>query len=201
MPWATSQCQGLAPQNETRQKRELMAHAALVKLLGGIALLLATPAAAADDCITLADFTRDAIGTFPAAWQVRKDEGKRVYTVQDADGRRVLRASANDIGTQAALQYEWNLDQYPILAWSWRPVTLPRGADERARASDSPLAVYLLWRYSKIRGLKAVKYIWSERVPVGTQLSSNGGLTKVLVLRSGAPAKLGGWVDERVDAL
>jgi hypothetical protein len=51
--------------------------------------------------------------------------------------------------------------------------------------------------YSSIRGPKAVKYIWSERVPVGTRLQSNGGLTQVRVLESGA-AKRGQWVEERV---
>ena len=169
--------------------------------LGIVASLLATAPASADDCITLADFARDPVGAFPPAWKVRKDEGKRVYSVQDAGGRRVLRASADDTGIQAALQREWNLDDYPILSWSWRPVTFPRGADERTGANDSPLAVYLLVPHSKIRGPKAVKYIWSERVPVGTQLSSNGGLTQVLVLRSGPPSPPGQWVDERVDVL
>jgi hypothetical protein len=43
-----------------------------------------------------------------------------------------------------------------------------------------------------------VKYIWSERVPVGTRLSSNGGLTQVRVLESGT-AKRGQWVDVRVN--
>ena len=44
-----------------------------------------------------------------------------------------------------------------------------------------------------------MKYIWSERVPVGTRLSSNMGLTQVRVLRSGAEQK-GQWIEERVNA-
>lgn len=178
-----------------------MRHAPVLGGLAVSALLLAAPAVAAEDCITLADFSRDAAGAFPAAWKVRTDAGKQVYSVRDAGGRRALRASADDTGIQAGLETAWNLDEYPILSWSWRPVTFPRGADERTGANDSPLAVYLLVPYSKIRGPKAVKYVWSERVPAGTQLSSNGGLTKVLVLRSGAPAKPDQWVDERVDVL
>ena len=51
---------------------------------------------------------------------------------------------------------------------------------------------------SRIRGPKAVKYIWSERVPVGTHLTSNMGLTQVRVLRSGAPDDRK-WVEERVN--
>jgi hypothetical protein len=55
--------------------------------------------------------------------------------------------------------------------------------------------------YSRFRGPKAVKYIWSETVPVGTRLSSNGGLTQVRVIQSGPPASMEGWVEERVNAL
>ena len=50
----------------------------------------------------------------------------------------------------------------------------------------------MLVDYSRVRGPRAVKYIWSERVPVGTHLTSNMGLTQVLVLRSGAPADANG---------
>jgi hypothetical protein len=46
-----------------------------------------------------------------------------------------------------------------------------------------------------------VKYIWSEKVPVGTRLTSNSGLTQVRVLRSGPPASPTEWVEERVNAL
>jgi hypothetical protein len=155
---------------------------------------------AEDDCVPIADFTKDPVGAFPAGWKVRKDEGKEVYSIQEEGGKRALRAIAKGVGIQAALPHEWDLDAYPVLAWSWRPVVFPQGADERQSATnDSALAVYLLVPYSQIRGPKAVKYIWSERVPTGTQLSSNGGLTRVVVLRSGTE-KQGQWVDERVDA-
>ena len=59
----------------------------------------------------------------------------------------------------------------------------------------------MLVPYSRIRGPKAVKYIWSEKVPVGTRLDSNLGLTQVRVLRSGAAEKKGEWVEERVNVL
>ena len=66
--------------------------------------------------------------------------------------------------------------------------------------NDSPLAVYMLVEHSRVAGPKAVKYIWSERVPVGTHLTSNNGLTQVRVLRSG-PARGRGWTEERVNVL
>ena len=96
----------------------------------------------------------------------------------------------------------WDLETYPILTWSWRPREFPKGADERTSGTnDSVLAVYVAVPYSKIRGPKAVKYVWSEKVPVGTRLESNGGLTQVRVLRSGVPVSRDAWVEERVNAL
>lgn len=165
--------------------------------------LLAAPASARalaqDDCVVVEDFAKAKVGELPADWKLRKDAGKSVYTVREDGGKRFLRAQATGLGIQAAKQHEWNLDDYPVLAWRWRPVEFPKGTDEReSGANDSVLAVYMLVPYSRVRGPKAVKYVWSERVPAGTRLESNMGLTKVRVLRSGAD-KQGEWVEERVN--
>jgi len=127
--------------------------------------------AAQSDCRTIDDFSKAKVGEFPPDWKLRKE-------------------------------YEWDLSAYPMLVWSWRPLEFPKGADERnSSTNDSALAVYMLVPYSRVRGPKAVKYIWSEKVPVGTRLDSNMGLTQVRVLRSGAPEKKGEWVEERVNVL
>jgi hypothetical protein len=167
------------------------------ELVIAVLALLAAPVAA-EDCIVIDDFSKATVGQFPAAWKVRKDAGKSIYVVQEEGGLRFLHAHAKDQGIQAARQQEWDLSRYPVLAWSWRPVEYPKGADEKDGRNDSALAVYFMVEYSSIRGPKAVKYIWSEVVPVGTRLSSNMGLTQVRVLRSGTQQR-GQWVEERVN--
>jgi hypothetical protein len=167
--------------------------------LAGLMVLPAT--AQGPDCIVIDDFSAGTVGQFPAEWKPRKDEGREVYTIQEEGGRRFLRAVSKGLGIQAGRQYEWELKEYPVLTWSWRPRQFPEGGDERkGGTNDSALAVYVLVPHSKVRGPKAVKYIWSERVPVGERLSSNAGLTQVRVLRSG-PDPGGAWQDERVKAL
>jgi hypothetical protein len=156
----------------------------------------APPGAA--DCIVIDDLARSRIGEFPSGWEVRKEEGRRVYSVQEEGGLRFLRAASDGLGVQAARAHEWDLEQYPVLAWSWRPRQFPAGADEQRGKNDSALAVYMLVPHSRVAGPKAVKYIWSETVPVGTRLESNRGLTQVKVLRSGAEG-LGRWVEERAN--
>jgi hypothetical protein len=174
---------------------------ALLLAAAGLTFAQAATPAAQSDCIALDDFSRARVGEFPVAWEARKDEGKDVYRVREEGGRRYLAAVSRGLGIQAGRQTEqWNLATHPVLAWSWRPREFPRGADERkSDTNDSALAVYMAVPHSKIRGPKAVKYVWSEKVPVGTQLSSNSGLTQGRVLRSGPPAAKDAWVEERVN--
>ena len=160
-------------------------------------IVLFAPLAGAEDCIVIDDFVKAKVGEFPPDWKVRKDAGKSVYTVQEEGGVRFLHSHAKGHGIQAAKQLEWDLNRYPVLAWSWRPIEFPAGAHEKDGKNDSVLSVYFMVPYSSIRGPKAVKYIWSERVSVGTRLESNGGLTQVRVLESGTE-KRGQWVEERV---
>ena len=174
---------------------------ALTVALPGILLAPAT-VPAEDDCKVVEDFGRSPVGEFPAAWKARKEAGREVYTVQEEEGKRFLRALSRGIGIQAAREVQgWDLNAYPILTWSWRPREFPKGGDERqASGNDSVLAVYMLVPYSRVAGPKAVKYIWSEKVPVDTHLTSNSGLTQVRVLRSGTEGR-GEWRQEKVNVL
>ena len=173
-----------------------------------LAVLLLLPAlpllvdAQGGDCVTLDDFKKSKVGEFPADWKARKDSGRQVYKVAEEGGVHFLRALSKGLGIQAGRETKsWDLAARPMLAWSWRPRQFPRGADERRSGkNDSPLAVYMLVEHSRVTGPKAVKYIWSEKVPAGTHLTSNNGLTQVRVLRSGTGGR-GEWHQEKVNVL
>lgn len=171
-----------------------LAVVAAALLLGG----RPAPVSAQADCKAIDDFSKAKVGEFPDGWKVRKDAGKGVYTVQEEGGLRFLRAVSKGLGIQAAKQYEWDLKAYPVLTWSWRAHEFPKGADEKDGENDSVLSVYMLVPYSRIRGPKAVKYIWSEKVPVDTRLESNGGLTQVRVIKSGRDGA-GQWVEQKAN--
>ena len=159
---------------------------------------LSAAPAGAEDCITVENFSKGKVGEFPPEWKARKDSGLSAYSIQEMDGLRFLHALAKNLGIQAAKQHEWDPKAYPMLAWSWRPVEFPAGSDERqAKTNDSAVSVYAVFPHSPI-SVKSLKYIWSAVVPVGTRLSSSGGLTQVLVIRSGTDKK-GSWTEERVN--
>jgi hypothetical protein len=165
------------------------------------AALLATPsfpgADAQDNCRVVEDFAKDPAGEFPSGWKARKDDAKAVYKVADEGGKKFLRADAKNVGVQAGKQFAWDLKEYPVLAWSWRPQEFPRGADERTKKNDSALAVYAVFPHTPV-SVRSVKYIWSEKVPKGTHIPQTHGNTQGIVLRSGAG---GEWVEERVNVL
>jgi len=169
-------------------------------LLAGLPLVcpLAPDPASAAECIALEDFSGGKVGAFPPEWKPVKDEGRSVYSIREAGGRRFLHAASRGLGIQAGREIGWDLETYPILTWSWRPVEFPRGSDERkSSTNDSAVSVYAVFPGSAV-SVKSVKYTWSRVVPAGTHLTSSAGNTQVRVLRSGTD-KTGQWVEERVD--
>jgi Protein of unknown function (DUF3047) len=170
----------------------------LIALLLLVSSLGAGPSvASAAECVALDDFSRGRLGEFPPEWTPRKESGRPVYSIREEGGRRFLRGIARRIGIQAGREVAWNLDAYPILAWSWRPIEFPKDSDERrSGTNDSAVSVYAVFPSSAM-AVKSVKYVWSRVVPAGTHLTSSGGNTQVRVLRNSAQA--GQWVDEQVN--
>ena len=156
------------------------------------------PLRADEQCVVVDDFSKGAVGEFPAGWKVRKDSAKEVYKIAEDGGRRFLRADAKDLGIQAGKQFDWNLKDYPVLAWAWRPQEFPKGADERTSRNDSAVAVYAVFP-NNAWSVKSVKYIWSEKVPKGTRIPQTRGNTQGVVLRAGGNGVE--WVEERVNVL
>ena len=175
-----------------------MAPRPLIALLLLVSSLGTGPGAAlAAECVALDNFSQGRLGEFPREWKLRKESGRSVYSLREEGGRRFLRGVAGRIGIQAGREVAWNLEAYPILAWSWRPIEFPTSSDERkSGANDSALSVYAVFPSSAV-SVKSVKYVWSRVVPAGTHLTSSAGNTQVRILRSSAQA--GQWADEQVN--
>ncbi len=177
----------------------MVAPRSLIALPLLVSLLLAAPGlAAASECVALEDFSQGRVGDFPLEWKPRKEEGRPVYAIREEGGLRFLRAASRGLGIQAGREVAWNLDIYPVLVWSWRPVEFPKNSDERkSKTNDSAASVYAVFPDSLV-SVKSLKYIWSRIVPVGTHLTSSAGKTQARVLRTGGgPGSQ--WVEERVN--
>lgn len=150
--------------------------------------------------LPLETFEGDQLLTFPANWQVRGDaeEAAKIYKVAEENGNHFLHARAVGQSVQVGLARPFESSHYPFLSWRWRVEQLPAGADERAKhANDSAAGVYVLFDSHVLP--RAIKYVWSSSLPVGTRLQSPAyWWGKTVVLRSG-PAEDGTWHQETVN--
>lgn len=171
-------------------------HGLLLLALVSSSALAQTQAPASPGCRVVVDYQDSTPGTFPAGWQPRNDAARATYRVVAEGGLVFVRATADGTGSQMGREFDWELSTHPVLSWRWRPRTFPSGSDERDSAkSDSALSVYAVFGQSSMAS-RAVKYIWSRVVPVGTTLGSSRA--RAIVLRTGAPSN-DEWVTEAVN--
>ena len=173
-------------------------------LLVALSLLaLATLAGSADRAI-VEDWSRQTPGRrgIPDGWQGQR-WGNPTYdfTVVEVDGRRALHLRSRSESSTIArdLRGAVDLEDTPILEWSWKAVTLPRGGDSRRKATDDQAAqIYVAWeRFPAAVRSRIIGYVWDTTAPVGTVArSEKTGTVTYIIVRSG-PEGLGTWFTER----
>jgi hypothetical protein len=164
---------------------------------------MATGAWAAD-VVMIEDWAAYPVGHrgFPGEW------GKPDFasshpdaTIVEHGGRKVVHLKSAGDSSYLARKIEGrvNLRETPILEWSWKVTTLPKGADaRRAETDDEAAQVYVTWpRFPAAVRSRHIGYIWDSTAPAGAifQSKKTGQITYVVV-RSGT-ADVGKWLTER----
>jgi hypothetical protein len=170
-----------------------------------LAVVFAVAAIAwAAERVVVEDWRSYPLGTrgIPGDWK-GQTWGRPAYDLEIVadDGQPVLRLkSKGDNSTISRdLRVSVNLDETPILEWSWKVVTLPAGGNACQKSTDDQAAqVYVAWLRSpeSVRS-RIIGYIWDSTAPVGTICKSQKTTTVTyVVLRSGS-RELGKWITER----
>ena len=170
-----------------------------------LAVMFAVAAIAwAAERVVVEDWRSYPLGTrgIPGDWK-GQTWGRPAYDLEIVadDGQPVLRLkSKGDNSTISRdLRVSVNLDQTPILEWSWKVVTLPAGGNACQKSTDDQAAqVYVAWLRSpeSVRS-RIIGYVWDSTAPVGTICKSQKTTTVTyVVLRSGS-RELGKWITER----
>jgi Protein of unknown function (DUF3047) len=168
-----------------------------------VVLLCAITTAWAAGEVIVEDWSRQAVGAkgVPAEWKGQNwGSPKYDMTVVNDDGRKALHLRSDNEGSTISKEIKGkvNLKETPVLEWSWKVVTLPRGGDARKKATDDEAAqVYVAWpRFPEAVRSRIIGYVWDTTAPVGTVVQSEKtGTVTYVVVRSGA-ADLGKWVTE-----
>jgi hypothetical protein len=173
------------------------------RLALALVLSLAATVPAADQ-VLVEDWSTHAAGGagIPAGWQ-RQNWGSPKYdfTIVAEDGRKALRMrSANEGSTISKdVKGKVNLQETPLLEWSWKVTALPKGANSCRKASDDQAAqVFVVWpRFPEAVRSRIIGYVWDTTAPAGTICKSEKtGTVTYVVVRSGT-ADLGKWFTER----
>lgn len=159
------------------------------------------------DPLVVDDFDSYDVGTAPWRWKfisadkeviaVREKarDDQRFYVVQEDDNqflRVYTRDEAHRITQRNGVQFEWNLEERPILTWRWRVKHLPEGANEKYDGTnDAGAAVYVTFGSTWWGQPISIKYTYSSTLPVGTVVDY--GSLMVLVVDSARDPGTGQW--------
>jgi hypothetical protein len=144
-------------------------------------------------------FRAEEIGKFPSGWlSMDGNNAAKVYSVQAEGEKKFLHGESKGSAIQIGYKKKWALKEFPILQWQWRAVLFPVGSNEQEKSrNDSVLGLYVVfgnWPF-----IRAIKYIWSETLPMGIAFNSPFAKgTKIIVVRSGR-SLAGTWVKEKRD--
>jgi hypothetical protein len=132
----------------------------------------------------------------PSGWKLREFAGHAQVAL--VRGERGLAVHLRSERASFALHRDVviGLDEFPVLAWSWKVTRLPAGGDVREAARDDQAAqVYVVfprWPSPRTKS-DVIGYVWDTTAPAGTALPSpRAPNVRIIVVASGATG-LGVW--------
>jgi len=138
----------------------------------------------------------------PRGWK-EQNWGKPAYDLEivSDDGQPALhlRSKGETSAIIRDLKASVDLNETPIIEWSWKAMTLPTGGNACHKSTDDEAAqVYVAWvRTPETVRSRIIGYVWDSTAPAGTICKSEKTSTVTyVVLRSGAD-ELGKWIPER----
>jgi hypothetical protein len=142
----------------------------------------------------------------PPGWQKYETLGGHAaydFTVVSDEGRRALDMKASGDHSTIAREVQVDLAALPVVAWQWKVVSFPQGANLRERAtSDATGHLFVAWpRFPAFLRSRLIGYVWDPGLSVGTIVrSSKTGTVTFVVVRSGE-AGLGQWALQTRDVV
>jgi hypothetical protein len=124
-------------------------------------------------------------GHIPSGWQLKVNHGTPDLALITEGNMHSLRFKSRKSSFAIERAVDIDVNQYPVLTWSWKVSELPAGADFRHYSTDDQAAQVLV-AFAEHRILS---YIWDTSAPKGTfQPASSIPLLHIfaLVCQSGA---------------
>ena len=134
-------------------------------------------------------------------WQEQSFLGQTAYRPEEGGEGPALHATADGTASALCRTVELDLNQLPIVRWSWRLDRSPPRGDERGRAGDDQgLRVSFLYRGGTTPdSILAIQYVWSQNEPEGAAWPNAFVPNAHEVAARSGPARPGVWEAEQRD--
>lgn len=136
-------------------------------------------------------------------WQERIFKNRVMYVVEPQVDGGFLAASSQEACSGLIYKVKFDVEENPMISWQWKvtkfpdkskPLTIEEGWIEK---DDYAARVYVIFSSWNFLSTKSLEYIWDEKEPVETIITSPYmGSIKLIVVESGTE-NLNNWVLEK----
>ena len=130
-------------------------------------------------------------------WEEKTFKGKTIYSLVDNDGRLALQAHSVNAASGLFRRVQVEPAKLPVIRWSWKiNHTVEREDATKKYGDDFAARVYVVFPRFFFWQMRAINYVWSARLPVGTVLPSPFTDNSVYCVVESGNGKAGTWVSE-----
>ncbi len=135
-------------------------------------------------------------------WQEKVFKGKVLYAIELGQEQGFLVAQSNKASSGLIHRMKLDVRKYPMISWQWRVKKFPDKSIKSTESGgwlerdDYAARVYVIFPSWNITNIKSLEYIWDEKYPEGTILTSPFSKNiKLIVIESGT-RNVDKWVSE-----
>lgn len=161
------------------------------------ALILSTTNSSAEE-IQVSRFATDGL----AGWETKSFKGTTEYRLVKEEGRVVVKAASHAAASGLVRKLRFDPAKYRYLRWSWKIAHTIKGGDEQSKAGDDyAVRVYVLFPGQFFWQMKAINYIWANRLDKGKSAPNAFTSNAKMVAVESGNEKAGQWLTEERDLL
>jgi hypothetical protein len=139
--------------------------------------------------ITVGNFSNSDL----SGWSDQPFKGKTVYTLEDG----AYKAHAVKAASGKIKKLSVDTRKYPTLTWRWKIDHTLKKEDIKLKTGDDFAArVYVVFPRTFFWRMRAINYVWSAKMPKGSEARSPYTKNVVIVAVESGDEKAGSWVSE-----
>ena len=132
-------------------------------------------------------------------WKERSFAGNTDYELVEEQGKRVLKGHTNGMASILYTEQRVNLNDTPLVEWSWKVDRTFEDIDERSRQGDDfPARLYVVAKTGFLPwDTLAINYVWSSDAPLGDSWANPFTSKAQMVVVQTGDQHVGTWVRQQ----